>query len=137
MKKGFPTNQTADFAAESQPMGGVVTASSYTPSGGSAITTGAPNFIIGPFTPELNRSIYLELVATSAASGTYKILRSRDGGTTKLQMTVDTDLWGSYSISTATGVIFNEEIDSPTSSAFTYYLSFSLTAGSITYNMFQ
>lgn len=136
MKKGFPTNQTADFAAGSTPIYGNVTPSSYTLNGGSAVTTGAPNFIIGPFTPDLNRSIYCEIIATGA-SGTITILRSRDGGTTKRQMTVDGDLWGKWTLSSLTDVALNEDIDSPTSGDFTYYLNINLTAGSVTYRMFQ
>lgn len=92
---------------------------------------------LGPFTPQLARDIWLTLNATVAASGTAQLLRSIDGGTTKLAVTAGGSVWGSYSFTGKTGVIVNEQVATETSAAATYYLAVTLTAGTITYNLGQ
>jgi hypothetical protein len=85
---------------------------------------------LGPFTPQLSREIWLTLNAT-AASGTAQLLRSTDGGTTQLGLTAGGLAIGSYSFAAASGSIVNEILSVETDATATYYLSITLTAGSV------
>ena len=98
-------------------------------------TTGTS--IVGPFSPQLSRAIRLTLNATVSASGSVQVLRSIDGGTTKLAITRDGGSAGSYTLSAVSGVIANEPLPPETEAAATYYLSVTLTAGSVAVRMSQ
>jgi len=93
--------------------------------------------MIGPFTPQLSRQIWLTLNATVAASGTAQLLRSNDAGTTKIGVTQGGGVAASFQFSAVTGAIFNEPILTETDATATYFLSITLTAGSVTVRMAQ
>lgn len=136
MRNGFPVWRAEDDAAVSIPLTGIATTTGYTPTGGSTVAAVGGTSIIGPFNPDIIRSVYAEIVGTGA-TGNVKILRSRDNGTTKLTITSGGVPWGTYDFSTTTGVIVNENVDKPESDLFLYYLSITLAAGSVTYSIFQ
>lgn len=92
---------------------------------------------LGPFTPQLSRQIWLTINATAAATGAAQLLRSNDGGTTKIGVTQNGGLAASYQFSAVTGAIVNEPVLTETDATATYFLSISLTAGSVTVRMAQ
>jgi hypothetical protein len=93
--------------------------------------------VLGPFTPQLAREIWLTLNATAAASGKAQLLRSTDGGTTQIGLTAAGMPIGSYSFSAVTGSIVNEILSFETDAAATYYLSIALTAGTVAARLAQ
>jgi hypothetical protein len=102
-----------------------LTAATSTPLTGTS--TGAQT--VGPFTPVLGRPITLLLSASPWPGGSAQLLRSTDGGTTKLPLTPAGATVGVYSASGA---------DSPwveTEAGATFYLS--LLAAGITYRVAQ
>jgi hypothetical protein len=104
---------------------GVATATSAALTG-TATTTST----VGPFTPNLGRVIWLTLSGTF--SGSVTLLRSRDGGTTKLALT--------YSDGTAKPTwttALNTPVTEETVAGATYYLSITLTSGSVSYRLEQ
>lgn len=84
---------------------------------------------IGPFTPVLGRQIWLTLSGTWA--GRVQLLRSTDGGATKLPLTVAGQSWAVF-----TGPA-NEAVVEETVSNATYFLTVSLTSGTLTYQVAQ
>jgi hypothetical protein len=92
---------------------------------------------LGPFTPQLSRQIWLTLNATAAASGTAQLLRSNDGGTTRIGITQSGNIAASYQFSGVTGAIVNEPILAETDATAVYFLMITLTAGSITVRIAQ
>lgn len=99
--------------------------STSTPRAGTA----SVSTMVGPFVPQLARAIWLTLSGTWA--GTAQLLRSTDGGATKLPLTIAGASWGSF---TANG---NEPVAEESDAAATYYLSITLTSGSVTYRVAQ
>lgn len=93
--------------------------------------------VLGPLTPQLARQIWLTLNASVVASGTAQLLRSIDGGTTKLALTRDSVAIGSFSFTDKTGAIVNEPVQTETDASATYYLSITLTAGIVTVRVAQ
>jgi hypothetical protein len=122
----FPFSQV-HVAATSTPL-----ATSSSGNASSATTTGA-------FTPEVGRPIYLTISAPTGSpyTGTITILRSRDGGTTKENITLGGDVWGNFSLTGRSGTIFNEIIDTPESSAFTYYIQHQSSSGTAAIVLYQ
>lgn len=102
-------------------------AATPTPLAGVDTTAGAQDF--GPFTPQLGRAIWLTLSGTW--SGTTQVLRSTDGGTTRLPLTIAGGAWGSFTANC------NEPVTEESDAAATYYLRITLTSGSATYRMAQ
>jgi hypothetical protein len=92
---------------------------------------------LGPFAPQLSRAIWCLLNATVAASGTAQILRSVDGGATKVGLTAAGQPWAAYTFSGITGAIANEQVATETSALATYYLQIALTAGTVVANLHQ
>jgi len=95
--------------------------------------------MLGPFAPQLARPIILTLVATGA-SGTAQLLRSTDGGTTKLPITQGGAPAADYQIGLGgpfAGVVANERIWTETDAAATEYLQVQLTAGSLAVRLAQ
>lgn len=92
---------------------------------------------LGPFAPQLAREIWLTVNATTAATGTAQILRSTDGGVTKIGLTAAAFGIGSYAFSAITGAIVNEIISVETDTAATYYLAIALSAGAVTCRVAQ
>ena len=92
---------------------------------------------LGPFTPQLARQIWLTLNATAAASGTAQLLRSNDGGTTRIGITQGSSVAASYQFSAVTGAIVNEPLVTETDASATYFLTITLTAGNVTVRIAQ
>ena len=102
-----------------------LTAATSTPLTGTS--TGAQT--VGPFVPVLGRPITLALAASSWPGGTAQLLRSTDGGVTKLPLTP---------AGVTIGVYGGVGADSPwveTEAGATFYLS--LPAAGITYRVAQ
>ena len=93
--------------------------------------------ILGPFSPQLSRRIWLTVNATSAATGTAQLLRSNDGGTTRIGVTQSGSIAGSYRFSAVTGAIVNEPVLTETDASATYYLTITLAAGSVAVRLAQ
>lgn len=96
-----------------------------TPLAGTASASGT----VGPFLPQLGRPIWLTLSGTW--TGTASLLRSTDGGTTRLPLTVAGQPWGSFS---ANG---QEPVVEESSAEASYYLAFSLQSGTAGYRVSQ
>lgn len=137
MTPGFPMNTSADLPTTVPALSGNATSSGYTPTGSTIQSSGTGTYTIGPYTPDIHRSIYLDLWASTSASGSIQIVRSRDSGATQRPITKNGVVVANYAFSGLTGTLVNETIDFPESSALTYYIKVVLTAGSIAYAMFQ
>ena len=92
---------------------------------GSIAATG----VRGPFQPVLGRSVMLSLAGTWV--GTVRLLRSVDGGTTKLPLTAMGQTYGSYTANICEPVWEEGEVGA------TLYLDVTLSSGSLTYRMGQ
>ncbi len=103
----------------------------------AALVSDTVPHVFGPFVPQLVREIWVTLNATAAASGTAKLLRSTDGGVTKIGLTACGAMIGSYAFNAVTGVIANEIVSVETEAAATYYLSITLTAGTVAVRVAQ
>lgn len=116
---GGPTNGAAGI----QPTYQTYSATSPTPVSTTVSTTTVTDS--AAFTPQLGRPINLLLTGTWA--GTVQLLRSLDGGTTKIALTyVDGSAKGSYTGNAQTPIANESEAGA------TYYLRFTLTSGSAT-----
>lgn len=91
--------------------------------------TASANATAGAFAPQLGRPIGLTL--SGSWTGTVQLLRSTDGGTSKLPVTVGGAAWASF-----TGNC-NEPVWEENDAAATFYLAFTLTSGSVTYRVAQ
>lgn len=81
----------------------------------------------GPFVPALDRSIILSLSGTWA--GTVKVLRSTDGGVTKLPLTVGGSTWAQFTANCCEAVWDESETGA------TLYLDVALSSGTLTYRL--
>lgn len=93
--------------------------------------------VLGPFTPQLGREIWLTINALASTTGVIQLLRSTDGGTTKLGITAGGVPIGIYRPVGIIGVLVNEVITAETDATATYYLAVTLTGGSITARIAQ
>ncbi|WP_343611111.1 hypothetical protein [Novosphingobium sp.] len=109
-------------------------AATSTPLAGSVADTAAHTF--GPFKPQLVREIWATLVGTGA-TGKAQLVRSTDGGVTMAGLTAGGDAWASWTFTAVTGAIVNEQVGTETDAKATYYLTVTLTAGSLTYRIAQ
>lgn len=127
-----------DLTSSSRPLTGSADSTGYTPTGGAKVTTGAPNFLIGPFTPQLGREIWVTL-SGAGSSGTAQLLRSTDGGATKLGLTVAGQPWGSFPFAGITDLApaANEIVTAETDASATYYLALTVTQGTVNYRVAQ
>lgn len=92
--------------------------------------TTAASVAIGPFVPELGRPVWLTLSGSWA--GSVQLLRSIDGGTTKLPITwPDGSARGTY-----TGNL-NAAVVEESCSGATWYLAVTLSSGTLSYRMAQ
>ncbi len=112
-----PLAVAGTFWPATQPISGTVTpitlAATSTPLSG----TSSAAQVIGPFTPQLGRAITVALSAANWPGGTAQLLRSTDGGTTKLPLTPAGTVLGTYT---------QQGVDQPwleTEAAATFYLS--------------
>jgi len=103
----------------------------------TATISDTASHVLGPMTPQLARALWLTLNATAAASGTAQLLRSTDGGVSKLALTRDSVPIGSFVFTAASGSIVNEPVQIETDAAATYYLSITLTAGTVVVRLAQ
>lgn len=107
------------------PVEPMATAAQSTPLAGSASASGAA----GPFTPDLGRAIWLTL--SGSWTGTVRVLRSTDGGTTRLPLTAGGMAWAVYS-----GNV-QEPVREESVAGATYWLDIALTAGTVAYEVRQ
>lgn len=84
---------------------------------------------IGPYAPVAARPVMLTL--SGSWSGTVRVLRSTDGGTTRLPLTAAGLPWGAYSTNCC------EPVWEESTASATLYLDIALTSGSLTYRMAQ
>jgi hypothetical protein len=93
--------------------------------------------LLGPFTPQLGREIWLTLNATVSATGSAQVLRSTDGGASKVGLTAMGIAVGAYTFAAVTGAIANEIVSVETDAAAIYYLSITLPAGTVAVRVAQ
>lgn len=98
---------------------------SAVPLTGTASVTG----LIGPFSPVIGRAVVLALSGTW--SGTVKVLRSTDGGATRLPLTVGGQIWGQFTGNCCEAVWEESE------SGAALYLDITLASGAATYRLAQ
>lgn len=84
---------------------------------------------IGPFQPAVGRPVILGL--SGNWTGTARVLRSTDGGTTRLPLTSGGEAWGEFTGNCCEPVW--EEYDE----AAQLYLDLALTGGTVTYRLAQ
>jgi hypothetical protein len=101
---------------------------------GSAATTpltgtATTSTVVGPYQPALGRAVMLLL--TGSWSGSVKVTRSIDGGTTRQPLTVAGAAWGEFAGNACEAVWDESE------SAARLYLDITLTSGSVTYRLAQ
>ncbi|HKX78534.1 MAG TPA: hypothetical protein VJM34_08445 [Novosphingobium sp.] len=89
----------------------------------------AASTLIGPFTPELDRPIWVTLSGTWA--GSVEVQRSIDGGATRLPLTIAGQPWARFT-GNAQEVV-GEESSGPA----TYYLNVTLSSGTLAYRIAQ
>jgi hypothetical protein len=99
------------------------------PSATALAGTAAASAVLGPFQPVLGRAVILALAGTWA--GSVKVLRSTDGGTTKLPLTIAGTLWGQFTGSCC------EPVWEESEAIATLWLDATLTSGSLTYRLAQ
>lgn len=133
---GFVPRQAvafADAAGFAVPVGMATplpVATLIAPAASTALTgTATTSLVAGPFTPELGRAIWLTLSGTW--SGNVALERSTDGGATRLPLTVGGQSWATFAANA------NEPIGEETVSGATYYLSVTLTSGTLSYQVAQ
>lgn len=102
-----------------------VTGTSPTPVAGTTSTSG----VLGPFQPTLGRDIILALSGTW--TGTVKVVRSTDGGTNRLPLTVAGVGWAQFTGNCC------EAVWEETESSARLYLDVTLASGTLTYRMAQ
>jgi hypothetical protein len=115
----------------SLPHAGSVTSAAVTavqPDPGSA-SFAAGVATIGPFDPQAGKEIWVALSGTWA--GTVQLMRSTDGGFTKLPLTVAGTPWGIFYANA------NEQVVSPSDTQGSYYLVAAITSGTLAYRMAQ
>jgi hypothetical protein len=93
--------------------------------------------VLGPLLPQLNRPIWVTLNAMVQASGTAQLLRSTDGGTTRMAITRNSVVIGSFSFNAVAGAIVNEPVQIETDASATYYLAITLTSGTVSVRVAQ
>ena len=91
--------------------------------------TMAASGLAGPFAPRAGRPVMLVLSGTW--TGSVKVVRSLDGGTTKTGLTAGGAPWGLFTGNAC------EPVWDESEAAATLYLDVTLTSGSLTYRMGQ
>jgi hypothetical protein len=93
---------------------------------GSVSTSGVP----GPFTPNLGRAIWVTLSGSWA--GSVQLLRSTDGGATKLPIT-----YGDGTVKAVWTGNANAAVTEETVATASYWLAITLSSGTLTYRVEQ
>jgi len=96
-----------------------------TPLAGTASSTS----VVGPYQPALGRAVMIVLSGTW--TGSVKVTRSTDGGSTRQALTVAGNAWGQFSGNACEAVWEESE------AAARLYLDITLTSGSVTYRIAQ
>ena len=91
--------------------------------------TASTSVVVGPFHPVAGRAIMLALSGTW--TGTVKLQRSTDGGSTRLGLTAMGAAYGEYSANVC------EPVWEESETAALLYLNITLTAGAVTYRLGQ
>lgn len=91
--------------------------------------TTAASGTLGPFQPVVGRPVVLALSGTW--TGTVQVLRSTDGGTTKLPLTVVGQSWGTFTANAC------EPVWEESEAAARLYLDVALGSGALTYRLAQ
>ena len=91
--------------------------------------TASSSATVGPFSPVVGRAVMLAL--TGSWVGSAEILRSTNGGTTMLPLTMGGATWGLYTSNCCEPVWDESEASAQ------LYLQLSLTSGSVTYRLAQ
>lgn len=100
------------------------------PAAATALTgSTAASGVFGPFQPAAGRAIMLSLSGTWV--GTVKLVRSTDGGVTKLPLTINGAAWANFTTNCCEAVW--EESDSTAR----FYLDVTLTSGTLAYRLAQ
>lgn len=100
-------------------------AAAATPLAGSTAITG----VLGPYAPATGRAVILTLSGTW--TGSVKLTRSADGGTTKLPITVGGQPWAQFTTNCCEAVWEESE------SAARLYLDVTLASGTLNYRIAQ
>lgn len=100
-------------------------AAAATPLAGTLSASGT----VGPFTPDLDRAIWLTLSGTWA--GQVQVMRSTDNGATLLPLTLTGQSWASFTANA------NEAIGDESVSGASWYLAVTLSSGTLTYRVQQ
>ncbi len=117
---------TAVTATAPLPVAATVIGATSAPLTGSASASGAA----GPFVPQLGRAIRVAL--WGSWTGTVQLLRSIDGGTTRLPITYpDGSARGSWSTTV------NARIADESEAGASYYLAITLSSGALSYRVSQ
>ena len=114
---------TSLLVSSSNPLPVTLNGGSTTPLAGSTSATGS----VGPFSPVIGRPVMLMLSGTW--TGLVKVMRSTDGGTTRLPLTVAGGSWAQFSANCCEPVW--EESDA----AATLYLDVTLASGTLAYRI--
>lgn len=85
--------------------------------------------VAGPYTPNSDKPVILALSGTW--TGTVRVLRSIDGGTTKLPLTAAGQAWGVFSANCC------EPVWQETVTGVSLYLDLAVGSGSLTYRLAQ
>lgn len=89
----------------------------------------AASTVAGPYQPALGRPVML--VLTGTWTGSVKVTRSIDGGTTRQPLTVGGNAWGQFSANCCEAVWDESE------AAARLYLDITVTSGTVTYRLAQ
>lgn len=119
------TNGQLALVSNSAPLPVTTSAPAPTPLVGQ---TGASD-VIGPFSATPGRPIVVELAGDWA--GTVRLLRSTDGGVTRLPLRVGGARWGEYSESGC------EQAWTETEDGVAFYLDVALSSGAVAYRVSQ
>ena len=92
-------------------------------------STASASAVAGPYQPALGRAVIL--VLTGTWTGSVKVTRSTDGGTTRQPLTAAGTAWGQFSANCCDPVWEESEASAR------LYLDITLTSGSVTYRMAQ
>ena len=89
----------------------------------------AASTVLGPYQPALGRGVMLTL--SGSWSGTVKLLRSVDGGVTKLALTIAGASWGQFTANAC------EPVWEESEAAARLWLDVTLVSGTLTYRIAQ
>jgi len=108
-------------------LAGILQAATSTPVMGTAATSA----VVGPFTPQVGRDVFVQLSSSAAWVGSVQLMRSLDGGITKCPVTLNGNSWGLFTANASEAPV------TATSASETFYLSITLTSGSLNYRICQ